>query len=427
MYIERLHVRNIRLLADQEFSFLNADGSPRLWTVLVGENGMCKSTILQAIALAAMGPKLGSALVQDAQRLRNVNSSEAASIEATFRFPDQSNQILSSMRIEPDRFDLIPGMDSRGASILDTMRARRSSEGFIVGYGVGRFLAEPSETVLPQDPVVDRVRGLFNLHHKMLGIHFFNAFRLQDMPFAVKYMGSLGQILKAEESGEYLLPGFTSFDLDYDDDNRRYPPLESNRFELRLGNQMLKLPATWLSDGYRAMLSWIADLLGHAFLESRGSIEPENLQGIVLLDEIDLHLHPTWQRRIIPLLRRVFPKLQFIVNTHSPLVLAGFEREEIILLKMQDGQVVQDPAEIEPGVLTASEILTSFFDVQRAGRPDLVRKERRYLELRALEYPGEADKQELKDLEEELDPYWTSPASSPVALLSPEEILKRKT
>ena len=76
MYIERLHLKNVRLLAEQEFSFVNADGSPRLWTVIVGENGVCKSTILQAIALSAMGPKLGSALVQDAQRLRNVNSSK---------------------------------------------------------------------------------------------------------------------------------------------------------------------------------------------------------------------------------------------------------------------------------------------------------------------------------------------------------------
>lgn len=425
MYIERLHVRNIRLLAEQEFSFLNADGSPRLWTVLVGENGMCKSTVLQAIALAAMGPKLGSALIQNAQRLRNLNSSEAASITAHLRFP-QNGRLVSSLKIEPDRFDLIPGENSSGADFLDEFRARRQSKGFIVGYGVVRFLPEPGETALPQDPFVDRVRGLFNLRHKMLGIQFFNAFRLQDMPFARKYWDSLRHILETEESGERLLPGFSGMDLDPDDE-RPFPMPESNRFELQLGGQRLKLPATWLSDGYQAMLSWVADLLGHAFLESGESTDPRELQGIVLLDEIDLHLHPRWQRRIVPLLRRIFPRLQFIVNTQSPLVLSGFEQEEIILLKMRDGQVVQDPAEIEPGVLTASEILTSFFDVQRAGRPELVSKERQYLELRALENPGESDKKRLKKLEEELEPYWTSPSSSPVALLSPEEILKRKT
>lgn len=97
----------------------------------------------------------------------------------------------------------------------------------------------------------------------------------------------------------------------------------------------------------------------------------------MLLDEIDLHLHPTWQRRVIPVLKHVFSNLQFIVTTHSPLVLAGFEKEEIFQLKLdEDGLVVQDPAGIEPGALTASELLTNFFEVPRAGRPELVRMER---------------------------------------------------
>ena len=119
----------------------------------------------------------------------------------------------------------------------------------------------------------------------------------------------------------------------------------------------------------------------------------------------------------MPALRKVFPRLQFIVNTHSPLVLAGFEREEIILLKLQDGQVVQDPAEIEPGVLTASEILTSFFDVQHAGRPDLVGKERRYLELRGLKRPGAAEREELLQLGAELDPSGTPDPRQPSSSL----------
>jgi hypothetical protein len=422
MYIERLHVRNVRLLAEQEFSFLNADGTPRLWTVIVGENGVCKSTILQAIALAAMGPKLGSALVPNAQRLRNVNSSEAASIDLTLQPPSPGASFVSALRIEPNRFDVTPGESSCGADRLDGIRARRESGWFVAGYGVGRFLAEPGEATLPKDPVVDRVRGLFNLHHKILGIAFSSAFHLRETKLWSRYWNSLRQVFDAEVSGERLLPGYSRLDLDPDDENRFMA--ESNRFELRVDGQRLNLPATWLSDGYQAMISWITDLLGHALLEDEDA-DPRELQGIVLLDEIDLHLHPTWQRRIVPLLRQAFPKLQFIVNTHSPLVLAGFEREEIILLKLRDGQVVQDPAEIEPGVLTASEILTNFFSVQHAGRPDLVGKERRYLELRALKHPREGQRTELRQLEEELDPYWTS-GPSDAELRSPQEILKRK-
>jgi len=423
MYIERLHVRNVRLLAEQEFSFVNADGSPRLWTVIVGENGVCKSTVLQAIALAAMGPKLGSALVPNAQRLRNVNSSEAASIDVTLQPPSDGDSFVSALRIEPNRFDVTPGEDSCGADRLDGIRARREPGWFVAGYGVGRFLAESGEATLPKDPVVDRVKGLFNLHHKILGIVFSSAFHLRETKLWSRYWSSLRQVFDGEVSGERLLPGYSRLDLDPDDENRFM--VESNRFEFQVDGQRLNLPATWLSDGYQAMISWIADLLGHALLENEDA-DPRELQGIVLLDEIDLHLHPTWQRRIVPLLRQAFPKLQFIVNTHSPLVLAGFEREEIILLKLQDGQVVQDPAPIEPGVLTASEILSNFFDVQRAGRPDLVQKERRYLELQAKTSLSSEEREELRNLKKDFSRYIVPSTSVETELLSPEEILNRK-
>lgn len=422
MYIEHLHVKNVRLLAEQEFSFLNEDGSPRMWTVILGENGVCKSTLLQAIALAAMGPKLGTSLVQDAQRLRNLNSSGSASIVAAFQPPYKAPPLLSALRIEADRFDLIEGDDGKGAMFLDAVRGHRRRQWFIAGFGVGRFLAEPGEVALPRDPIVHRVQGLFNARHKMLGLEFYTA--LRDPRLATHFARCLRKVLEARDlCGDRLLPGFLELHLEA----RPQPPIfGSNSIELWAGGQALRLPASWLSDGYQAMLSWVADLLGHAVLELEDEADPAQLEGIVLLDEIDLHLHPTWQRRIVPLLREAFPKLQFIVTTHSPLVLTGFERQEIISLRLEDGRVVQDPAGVEPGVLTASEILTNFFDVSHAGRPELIEKERRYLELRALKAPTSRERNELEKLEQELDPYWTGPSSAMADLLSPEEILKPK-
>jgi putative AbiEii toxin of type IV toxin-antitoxin system len=435
MYIERLHLRNVRLLAEQEFSFLNSDGSPRMWTVLLGENGVCKSTILQSIALAAMGPKLGSALIGDTDRLRNITNKADASITASFKIPTLGHRpppgqpdLLSSLLMTSKRHDLLPGDQQRPGEepLLDQFRGERIWGLFIVGYGVGRYLARPGEVAAPEDPVLDRVSGLFDVRHKMLGINFSSVFG--DGQIARRFSNYvLNVLLEGARPEERLLPGFLDLESD--------ASLESSGFEFLMGESRLKLPATWLSDGYQAMLSWVADLLGNALLDIRdfppvfdisltGLVRPQELQGIVLLDEIDLHLHPAWQRRIIPLLRKIFPKLQFIVTTHSPLILTGFEREEIIRLRFHDGQVVQDPAEIQPGVLTASEILTSFFDVQRAGRPELVDKERRYLELRGIERPSEEQRKKLKELEEELAPYWTA-GPSDAELRSPEEILKR--
>jgi len=412
MYIERLQVRNVRLLAEQELSFLREDGKPRLWTVIVGENGLCKSTILQSIALTALGPKLATALAQDAQRFRNIEAEEAAVLTATFRDPT-GEPLLSSLAIEPGRHDLVG--DTEGAQRLDEVRAYRRPGWFVAGYGVGRFLAQPGEVALPLDPVVDRVEGLFDWRHKMLGLEFSAAFGKGRL--AKRFFNALSRILLTQdEQGGAILPGLTSVPWRLE--------TASARFGLTAGGRKLAIPVHWLSDGYQAMIAWIADLLGQAIMDQGTAVKTAELEGIVLLDEIDLHLHPTWQRHIVPILKRVFPKLQFVVTTHSPLVLAGFEKEEILMLKLKDGQVVQDPAGIEPGILTASEILTNFFEVHHAGRPELVVKERRYLELKGLRSLKPVETTELQDLEHELEPYWTG-SGPEEQLLSPQDALRR--
>jgi len=91
-----------------------------------------------------------------------------------------------------------------------------------------------------------------------------------------------------------------------------------------------------LPDGYRSTITWLADICAtwHE-LAPQGrsrSTNPADIHGIVLLDEIDLHLHPSLQRTLIPRLRKALPNVQFIVTTHSPLILSSFDRNELIIL-----------------------------------------------------------------------------------------------
>lgn len=99
------------------------------------------------------------------------------------------------------------------------------------------------------------------------------------------------------------------------------------------------LPVSLLSDGVRAMISLTADL---AFRCARlnghlREFAPVETQGIVLIDEVDLHLHPAWQQDVVRSLRNAFPKVQFIVTTHSPQVLSTVSRECIrVIFKDSD-------------------------------------------------------------------------------------------
>jgi hypothetical protein len=90
-----------------------------------------------------------------------------------------------------------------------------------------------------------------------------------------------------------------------------------------------------LPDGYRSSAAWLADLCAiwcDKAPEIAAKGNPADMQGMVLIDEIDLHLHPSLQRKLVPQLRALMPKVQWIVSTHSPLVLANFDSNEIIAL-----------------------------------------------------------------------------------------------
>jgi energy-coupling factor transporter ATP-binding protein EcfA2 len=98
------------------------------------------------------------------------------------------------------------------------------------------------------------------------------------------------------------------------------------------------LPLTQVSRGMSALLGWVGTLVKRLY-EVHSADAPEQ-PGLLLIDEIDLHIHPAWQRGILPLLRQQFPQLQVIASTHSPLVVGSTQDGVVVHLDREDGQVV---------------------------------------------------------------------------------------
>ena len=98
-------------------------------------------------------------------------------------------------------------------------------------------------------------------------------------------------------------------------------------------------PWSELSDGYHVFIALIADIARRAVMlnEVDGADAPARVEGVVLIDELDLHLHPRWQRVALPALRSVFPRLQFIVTTHSPQVLSSAKNHQV--RRLVDGRI----------------------------------------------------------------------------------------
>jgi predicted ATP-binding protein involved in virulence len=126
-----------------------------------------------------------------------------------------------------------------------------------------------------------------------------------------------------------------------------------------------RLPLSTLSDGVRNMIALIADIarrcatLNPQLNEDAARLTP----GVLLIDEVDMHLHPRWQQLIVELLRKAFPSLQMILTTHSPHVLSTVDADSIRVIRLSDGRgVLEIPAFQTRGVESA-DILAKVMDV----------------------------------------------------------------
>ena len=99
-------------------------------------------------------------------------------------------------------------------------------------------------------------------------------------------------------------------------------------------NELMRIPINQLSDGYKSTISLVADIAYRMAVLNPQLLDKvcTETDGIVLIDEIDLHLHPTWQQRILEDLTDIFPKLQFVVSTHAPSVISSAKSENLLIL-----------------------------------------------------------------------------------------------
>ena len=124
-----------------------------------------------------------------------------------------------------------------------------------------------------------------------------------------------------------------------------YPRIEEHPLRFVVSREdesgdLEELALDQLSGGYRAVLTLAADLARRMAQGNPHLEDPLQSEAVVLIDEIELHLHPSWQQRVLGDLRRTFPNAQFIVSTHSPQVLTTVEAKHILELVADDGRIV---------------------------------------------------------------------------------------
>ena len=168
-------------------------------------------------------------------------------------------------------------------------------------------------------------------------------------------------------------------------------------------HHMASVPLSGLSLGYQTTLTWVLDLALRLYGRYPDHSDPLSAPGIVLIDNIDLHLHPLWQRRLMEDLSGCFKAIQFVATAHSPLIVQAAENANVTVLQEISGEVV---ISTHPGSVRdwrADQILASdLFDVPaRSAAVERLREERDAL-LDKLDR-NEEEKDRLKVLEERLN------------------------
>ena len=365
MRIDKISVENYRLFEAREFSF-----HPN-FNLIVGENGKGKTSLLDLLALgiSAWIENIGPPVEPDMHILTYPVTSKEILRATTNDFRCFLSNESGEARVEFSDY-LSIGSEWGGIStdtgepasskwyykyVVDSTRPSPSRPNGFDGPTFAPLLRQNKEILLPLFAVYGCNR-LFK--------HSNSPQSLLQQAMEVSYQRRNGYTdwWQASANAHELMVWIQKLDIiAYQE--KRVPlgfdivqaalrncleDFEELQFMAKEAQLMVKLrerppfPFWQLSDGQRTLLAMISDIVRRAVIlnPQLGEKILEETTGIVLIDELDLHLHPKWQRRIIEDLRRTFPKIQFICTTHSPQLIGEVKPEEIILLR--DGQQIQE-------------------------------------------------------------------------------------
>lgn len=301
MKIESFSIQHYKCIKDLAVDCRGADGEIRQWTVLLGENNTGKTNVLRALAQltpAKMNFK------------READSEFKDWYVPLGLFEGFFSKVMSQVGGRKWGYD--PKGDGYSEEPIDL---------HIYGYGVSRYPARTALSEREGNPT----ETLFNSNARLSD---FQEWLLQ-LDYSQK-SGSEKSQKRLEKMHDLvrsdLFPGVTDFSFKKDGDNEHVVVVFSAgkdgdvRFEE-------------LGFGYQTTLTWLADFCKRMFELYPDADNPLHEEAVVLVDEIDLHLHPKWQRDLVPTLSKIFPNVQFIVTTHSPHVLQSMEDVNLYVLR----------------------------------------------------------------------------------------------
>lgn len=341
MKIKRIEMQSFRGIGDMVLEF--QENEPN---VIIGINGVGKSSILECIAILlsrytkpVQYPTTSGRLFQEAdistgsEETRNEITVETDEGEVTWCLSKQRKK--RSKTAGSDLSELRNFIEETHENLKNNSEFNLP---VIVHYGVNRAVLEiplrgrkkySNERVSAYEQSVDSVQinfnSFFQWFRKLEDLE--NEQRIDDTNFVDHQLEAVRQAIYS------LITGLSNLRI------RRSP------LRMTVKKQDRELNVNQLSDGEKCLLAMVGDLARRLAIANPGLDDPLLGDGIVLIDEIELHLHPRWQRDIIPALKKTFPNCQFIVTTHSPQVISHVHPEGVFILERDEaeGLIIMSP------------------------------------------------------------------------------------
>ena len=374
-YIKNIHIKQVRHLKDINLP-LEKEDYPHL--MITGKNGSGKTSLLNAIANHI------ERIANDSYKYFENYERDIVFFESQLKDnPQNALSLEQSLVWTKNQYELFFGEVIVAFEDVDSLIRKYQDGNFIIAfYEAHRTIKKLQEPKNPTKPELQDKWGI-----KQTSTQEFLKF-LADL----KIQEALARNEKLERDADQIREWFVNFErllgeIFQDKDLQLYFNYKDYSFKILTKGKEFKF--TELSDGFAAVLDIIVDLI-LKMQHKNQLIRVYEYEGIVLVDEIETHLHLELQKVIMPLLTEIFPNIQFIVTTHSPFVLSSLSNA--VAFDLEHQEIIEDLTEYSYeslaegyfGVKTAS----SYMGMQLGRLEELLKKETLSL----------SEKAELKDL-----------------------------
>lgn len=322
MFLSRVALRNVRSMESLDLDFRSSEGGARRWTLLLGENGCGKSSVLRAIALLLAGSEALADLLDEPDAWIR-NGAKQCRIEATLTTAKGESREIA---LEINRGDGIRNIFERNQSALEALDAaiaHAERNYFVLGYGVSRRpTAARSRASFPDErPRSPRAQGMATMFSPDSLL-----VSLEQWAMDLDYRRGRSSLHAVRQALDQLLP------------DMRFSRIDRKTRQIFFKTVDGEIPLGQLSDGYQNMAAWCGDLLYRITETFPDRREPLATRGVLLIDELDLHLHPVWRRKLVDFLSETLPNFQFIATTHSALTAQQSGEGELYVIRREGDQ-----------------------------------------------------------------------------------------